>query len=105
MTALLFLFGLKAGPICDELADCVSFYQAAPFNGFDESSDKISFLNISESSVAKWDREGDGVPFVKFDVPKLSRIYPAWWRLLSSNYDPVPHWIEGCQVDRQLVPR
>jgi len=85
-------------PICDTLADCVSFYQAAPFKGFEETSDKISFLNISENDVEKWNRQGGGLPFVKFDVPKLSRIYPAWWRLLSSNYNPVPHWMAGCQV-------
>jgi len=84
--------------ICDELAECVSIYQAAPFNGFDEAWDEISFLNISENDVGKWNRKGGGLPFVKFDVPKLSRIYPAWWRILSSNYDPVPHWMAGCQV-------
>jgi len=88
----------SAGAICDALADCVSFYQAAPFRGFEQSSDKISFLNMSESSIGKWDREGGGVALVRFDTLKLSRIYPAWWRVLSTNYDPITHWMHGCQV-------
>ena len=91
-------------PICDTLADVVSFYQAAPFKGFEESFGEISFLNTSENDVAKWNRQGGGLPFVKFDVQKLSRIYPAWWRLLSTNYDPVPHWMAGCQVSRARDP-
>ena len=88
----------KVEPMSGDLADCVSFYQAASFKNFDESSDKISFLNISESNVGRWNRESGGLPFVKFDVQKLSRVYPTWWRITSGNYNPVPHWMAGCQV-------
>jgi len=81
-----------------ELADCVSFYQTEPFKNFEESSDRMSFLNISESKVGKWTTHDGGQPFVSFNVQKLSRVYPAWWRFGSSNYNPVPGWMAGCQV-------
>ena len=81
-----------------ELAACVSFYQTEPFRNFEESSDKISFLNISESNVDKWITHDDGRSFVNFNVQNLSRVYPAWWRLWSTNYNPVPNWMSGCQV-------
>ena len=28
----------------------------------------------------------------------LSRIYPKGTRLLSSNFDPLPFWLVGCQM-------
>ena len=81
-----------------ELANCVSFYQACAFKNFDESSDKMSFLNISESKIGSWISKDGGLPFVNFNIEKLCRVYPAWWRLWSKNYDPVPSWMAGCQV-------
>ena len=81
-----------------ELADCVSFYEAEPFRGFAESSHKISFFNVSESKVGKWIDKDSGRPFVGFNAEKLSRVYPAWWRLSSTNYNPIPKWMAGCQV-------
>ena len=86
------------GEPSQELANCVSFYQAERFKNFEDSSDKISFLNISESKVEKWLTKDGGRPAVIFNAQKLSRVYPAWWRLWSTNYNPVPHWMAGCQV-------
>jgi len=81
-----------------ELASCVSFYQTQPFKSFEQSSSKLSFLNISESNVGRWTQLDGGRPFVSFNTQKLSRVYPAWWRLWSTNYNPVPNWMSGCQV-------
>jgi len=81
-----------------ELANCVSFYQAEPFKDFDESWNKMSFLNISESKIRSWIAEDGGRPMVNFNTQKLSRVYPAWWRLWSDNYNPVRSWMAGCQV-------
>lgn len=84
--------------LTQELANCVSFYQAEPFKNFEESSDIMSFLNISESNIGRWITKDGGRPFVNFNVQKLSRVYPAWWRVSSTNCNPVPHWMAGCQV-------
>ena len=29
---------------------------------------------------------------------KLARVYPAWWRTLSENPDPLPFWGAGAQM-------
>lgn len=81
-----------------ELADRVSFYQAEPFKDFEKSSDKLSFLNVSEGKVGDLISRNGGREMVNFNVRKLSRVYPAWWRLSSTNYNPVPDWTAGCQV-------
>jgi len=90
----------KVKPI-QQLSDCVAFYQAGAFRGFERSSDKMSFLNISEAKVGKWIAEDGGRPFVNFNLQKLTRVYPAWWRMSSSNYNPVRNWMAGCQVGQR----
>jgi len=86
-----------------ELTHCVSFYQAEQFKNFEESLDKMSFLNISESRIGSWIAKDGGRPFVNFNVQRLSRVYPAWWRMSSTNYNPVPNWMAGCQVRIESV--
>lgn len=36
--------------------------------------------------------------YIRHNVDKLSRIYPAGSRINSSNYSPVPLWNAGCQI-------
>ncbi len=40
----------------------------------------------------------DPPSFAAFNRRVLSRVYPRGTRLLSSNFDPVPAWLAGCQV-------
>lgn len=39
--------------------------------------------------------------YIRHNVDKLSRIYPAGSRTDSSNYSPVPLWNAGCQIGTQ----
>lgn len=36
--------------------------------------------------------------FVDYNKRQLARIYPAGTRVDSSNYNPVPGWMAGCQI-------
>lgn len=36
--------------------------------------------------------------YIRHNVDKLSRVYPAGSRTDSSNYNPVPLWNAGCQI-------
>ncbi len=36
--------------------------------------------------------------FINHNTTHLSRIYPRGSRVMSSNYDPVPLWLAGCQL-------
>lgn len=40
----------------------------------------------------------DESKFLCFNRRNLSRIYPKGTRLLSSNFDPLPYWLVGCQM-------
>ena len=39
-----------------------------------------------------------GGAWVAYNRGQFSRVYPAGWRVDSSNYDPVPAWCCGCQI-------
>ena len=49
--------------------------------------------------------------FIQFNKRNLVRVYPKGTRLLSSNFDPLPMWLMGCQMvalnyqagDRELM--
>lgn len=53
------------------------------------------FLGLDLSSAAN--------AYVRHNVEKLSRIYPAGSRTDSSNYNPVPLWNAGCQIGTILT--
>lgn len=43
--------------------------------------------------------------YIRHNVDKLSRIYPAGSRTNSSNYSPVPLWNAGCQIGTYVQTR
>ena len=71
------------------------------FKSFEESVTKGSFVNMSsfsENEALKLIENDAGRQYVQHNAYQLSRIYPAGSRVDSSNYDPVPMWMAGCQV-------
>lgn len=92
----------SSGKLALELSDCIVICQAIKFKGFDEAAKKSSFVNMSsfnEGKASKLLEEKDGRRYVRHNAFQLSRIYPAGTRTNSSNYDPVPMWMAGCQVN------
>uniref|UniRef100_A0AAQ6AFX7 Phosphoinositide phospholipase C n=1 Tax=Amphiprion ocellaris TaxID=80972 RepID=A0AAQ6AFX7_AMPOC len=70
------------------------------FHGFDDARKNLSFYEMSSFKEAKAVTlaEESANAYVRHNVEKLSRIYPAGKRTDSSNYDPVPLWNAGCQI-------
>jgi len=56
-------------------------------SSFDEN--KAAQLSLVRSSAEK---------FINHNRTFLSRIYPKGTRFMSSNYDPIPLWLAGCQM-------
>lgn len=54
-------------------------------------------LSLSEAKALKLAKRSPE-DFIQHNKRQLSRIYPAGSRVGSTNYDPVPFWIVGCQV-------
>ena len=91
----------KKAKLAQELSDCVVICQAMSFKSFEKSASIGSFVNMSSFNEKKASHliENDGGrKYVQHNAYQLSRIYPAGSRIDSSNYDPVPMWMAGCQV-------
>ncbi|XP_040911913.1 1-phosphatidylinositol 4,5-bisphosphate phosphodiesterase delta-1-like isoform X2 [Toxotes jaculatrix] len=86
--------------LAKELSDMVIYCKSVHFNGFDDARENLSFYEMSSFKEGKaMDlAEESATAFIRHNVDKLSRIYPAGTRTDSSNYNPVPLWNAGCQI-------
>ncbi|XP_070829464.1 1-phosphatidylinositol 4,5-bisphosphate phosphodiesterase delta-1-like [Chaetodon trifascialis] len=86
--------------LAKELSDMVIYCKSVHFNGFEDARNNLSFYEMSSFKEGKAVKlaEGSANPYVRHNVDKLSRIYPAGSRADSSNYNPVPLWNAGCQI-------
>lgn len=81
------------------LSALVNYCESVKFKSFDSprnywqmsSFDETKAVNLSlvRSSAEK---------FIAYNRVYLSRIYPKGTRVMSSNYDPIPLWLAGCQM-------
>ena len=58
------------------------------------SFDESKALQLASQGGNRRAREA----FVNHNKRHLSRVYPKGTRLLSSNFDPLPLWLAGCQM-------
>ncbi|XP_066498641.1 1-phosphatidylinositol 4,5-bisphosphate phosphodiesterase delta-1a isoform X2 [Hoplias malabaricus] len=86
--------------LAKELSDLVIYCKSVHFSTFENSKEKHSFYEMSsfKESKAKQLAENAATAFIRHNMEKLSRIYPAGSRTDSSNYNPVPMWNAGCQI-------
>ncbi|KAM3603914.1 uncharacterized protein V6R79_004013 [Siganus canaliculatus] len=82
------------------LSDMVIYCKSVHFHGFDDARKNLSFYEMSSFKEGKAVglAEESANAYVRHNVEKLSRIYPAGSRTDSSNYNPVPLWNAGCQI-------
>ncbi|KAG7524498.1 1-phosphatidylinositol 4,5-bisphosphate phosphodiesterase delta-1-like isoform X1 [Solea senegalensis] len=86
--------------LAKELSDMVIYFKSVHFNGFEDAMKNLSFYEMSsfkEGKAVGFSEESANL-FVRHNVHKVSRIYPAGSRTNSSNYNPVPLWNAGCQL-------
>ncbi|XP_043990743.1 1-phosphatidylinositol 4,5-bisphosphate phosphodiesterase delta-1-like isoform X2 [Gambusia affinis] len=86
--------------LAKELSDMVIYCKSVHFNGFEDARKNQSFYEMSsfkEGKAVKLAEESANA-YIRHNVEKLSRIYPAGSRTDSSNYNPVPLWNAGCQI-------
>ncbi|XP_036939376.1 1-phosphatidylinositol 4,5-bisphosphate phosphodiesterase delta-1b isoform X2 [Acanthopagrus latus] len=86
--------------LAKELSDMVIYCKSVHFNGFEDARQNLSFYEMSSFKEGKAMKlaEESANAYVRHNVEKLSRIYPAGTRTDSSNYNPVPLWNAGCQI-------
>ncbi|XP_053738771.1 1-phosphatidylinositol 4,5-bisphosphate phosphodiesterase delta-1-like isoform X1 [Synchiropus splendidus] len=86
--------------LAKELSDMVIYCKSVHFYGFEDARNNLSFYEMSSFKEGKAMKlaEKSANDYIRHNVDKLSRIYPAGSRTDSSNYDPVPLWNTGCQI-------
>ncbi|CAL1580092.1 unnamed protein product [Knipowitschia caucasica] len=86
--------------LAKELSDMVIYCKSVHFNGFEDARNNLSFYEMSSFKEGKAKRlaSESANAYVRHNVNKLSRIYPAGSRTDSSNYNPVSLWNAGCQI-------
>ncbi|GAA6222414.1 1-phosphatidylinositol 4,5-bisphosphate phosphodiesterase delta-1-like isoform X2 [Lates japonicus] len=86
--------------LAKELSDMVIYCKSVHFHGFEDARQNLGFYEMSSFKEGKAMKlaEESANAYIRHNVEKLSRIYPAGSRTDSSNYDPVPLWNAGCQI-------
>ncbi|KAM9719670.1 1-phosphatidylinositol 4,5-bisphosphate phosphodiesterase delta-1-like [Menidia menidia] len=86
--------------LAKELSDMVVYCKSVHFHGFEDARKNLSFYEMSSFKEGKAMKlvEESANAYIRHNVDKLSRIYPAGSRTDSSNYNPVPLWNAGCQI-------
>ncbi|KAG7227364.1 hypothetical protein INR49_000369 [Caranx melampygus] len=86
--------------LAKELSDMVVYCKSVHFHGFEDARTNLSFYEMSSFKEGKAEElaEESANAYIRHNVDKLSRIYPAGTRTDSSNYNPVPLWNAGCQI-------
>ncbi|CAG5134716.1 unnamed protein product, partial [Candidula unifasciata] len=78
--------------IAQELSDLVVYFQAVLFNPARQGK-FFEISSFSEERIGKDDRF-----IIQYNQNQISRVYPKFFRLTSTNFDPVPKWNVGCQM-------
>jgi len=96
--------------LAQELSDCIVVCQAVKFKSFEEveSMGKWRFVKMSafnENKALNLIEKHGEQQYIEHNAHQLSRVYPApaLKRMNSSNYDPFPMWLAGCQVGSLVV--
>ncbi|BFZ13127.1 hypothetical protein BsWGS_16166 [Bradybaena similaris] len=78
--------------IAQELSDIIIYFQAVPYNPF-RPGKFCETSSLSEERVGRDDKQ-----IIQFNQFQISRIYPKFLRVTSTNFDPIPKWNVGCQM-------
>eukprot|EP01134_Creolimax_fragrantissima_P000553 CFRG0553T1 len=83
-----------------ELSDLVEYLQPTPMKSLKASNRDSKYYEISSLAEGKMQRyaKREPVDLVRYNITRLSRIYPGGFRVDSSNYNPMTAWNCGCQM-------
>lgn len=77
----------------------VNYCESIKFKGFDTPRHYWQMSSFDESKAGQLiNARSTADKFIKHNQQFLSRIYPKGTRVNSSNYDPIPLWLAGCQM-------
>jgi hypothetical protein len=79
--------------VSKKFSDLINYCETVKFRGFEFPRRYWEMSSFEETKafqcIANFDH---------YNRRNLSRIYPRRTRVLSSNFDPMPFWLSGCQM-------
>ncbi|XP_030588258.1 1-phosphatidylinositol 4,5-bisphosphate phosphodiesterase zeta-1 isoform X2 [Archocentrus centrarchus] len=86
--------------VAESLSDLVIYTKSVKFISFSHSRDHQNYYENTSVEEKKAHKlvKASGSDFVQHNQKFLSRIYPAGFRMSSSNYNPVEFWNVGSQL-------
>ncbi|KAG4091984.1 PLC-like phosphodiesterase [Neocallimastix lanati (nom. inval.)] len=87
-------------PVALELATLTVYCKSKPFKGINTAliNAKHEYACcISEAASVDLYKHNTN-KYVLLNQIQMTRVYPVGKRITSSNYNPVPHWLCGCQI-------
>ena len=83
--------------VSKRFSDLVNYCESTKFRGFECPRRYWEMSSLEESKALQLISHSSD-RFVIFNRRNLTRVYPRGTRLLSSNFDPLPMWLAGCQM-------
>ncbi|KAJ1939229.1 hypothetical protein EC988_007369, partial [Linderina pennispora] len=88
----------KGGKIAPELSQLITYCKAQHFESLEENLaayDQVSSIDEKTSGSLIRNQQAK---FVEFNSVQMTRVYPHYRRIGSSNFNPISHWNAGCQM-------
>ncbi|KAJ2856771.1 1-phosphatidylinositol 4,5-bisphosphate phosphodiesterase delta-1, partial [Coemansia erecta] len=86
--------------IAPELSQLIVYCKATHFEGLEQDSPEPLFsqvTSVSETTSNQLIRQKPA-QYSYYNSAQMTRVYPAFSRFTSTNYNPIPHWAAGCQL-------
>lgn len=90
----------KKYPVSLELAAMTIYCKSKPFKSIDLALESAKYeyaCCVSEAASVKLYKERRA-DYISVNQIQMTRVYPVGKRIISSNYNPVPHWLCGSQI-------
>ena len=85
--------------VADSLSALVNYCESIKFTGFERPRQYWQMSSFDETKASQLGQiRSSAEKFIKHNQVYLSRIYPKGTRVMSSNFDPIPLWLSGCQM-------
>ncbi|KAJ2387441.1 phospholipase [Coemansia sp. RSA 2611] len=86
--------------VAPELSELIVYCKAGHFEGFDEGDPEPAYdrvVSVSESTSNQLLRQRPR-QYAWYNAVQMTRVYPSFSRVTSTNYSPLSHWAAGCQL-------
>ncbi|KAJ2660122.1 1-phosphatidylinositol 4,5-bisphosphate phosphodiesterase delta-1 [Coemansia sp. RSA 1199] len=86
--------------IAPELSELIIYCKAGHFEGFDEGDPEPAYdrvMSVSESASNQLLKQRPR-QYAWHNAVQMTRVYPSFSRVTSTNYNPIAHWACGCQL-------